>query len=221
MLNGQGFFESQISTSDLATAYASFLHWVNEYSPVLPEGQSNDFDPTVLGQLFKQAQDGIAISKDGVDAAQKAVDSGTGGSMAGDLLLSLKVIVGMLERLYATATAHGMEALAKGLLKKEDYKQILPDTMHALAHALQVPWDTEIEGIQATSEVKGCLEKLPTLEAAVSALESPVLKDNAIFDDTCGKCKSYTRMFVDGLRATTDSQLQALGDPLVQVRGEI
>ena len=62
--------------------------------------------------------------------------------------------------------------------------------------------------------MKGYLEKLPTLEAAVSALESPVLKDNDIFDDTCGKCKSYTRMFVDGSRATTDSQIQALGDPL-------
>ena len=115
------------------------------------------------------------------------------------LLKVLKSVQGAMQRLEQTAIARAMVALATGELKDHNYSDILPKSMHSIGHALQVPWEKELEEMNKATELPLFLSKLDMAEAAAAAAGTSSLQD-PVFSKTIGQCKEFCQSFVRNLR---------------------
>lgn len=142
----------------------------------------------------------------------EAVKAAKPGPYVDKLKCALQSVMDMLKRLRTVCEGRAMVALVNGKMK--NYKG-LPESMHSVAHCLQVNWDKEIDSVkeEEVSDVQPFIAKFDMAEAACAAVVAPPLSDS-IFDSVREKCKTYFQTFVKSCRLTMDQQGNAFYGPL-------
>lgn len=129
---------------------------------------------------------------------------------------SITAVVQMLRRMEKVCVSYALQGLASGKFQGKDYnyKAVLPEMFHPIAHVMETNWADEKDKL-AHAKLETLIEKLSTCESALSfGTSSSKIDLGSTFETKIQECHDFASHFAKALQGSLNEEQSTYLTPL-------
>ena len=189
------------------SVYHALVKWINTTRALESAAGDGNYSFEQLQKAVKYVGE-TSVFFEGLGESIAQINTSTQGEKPSRAVTgpALHSIVRMLERMQTLCTKRAVKEMVSDGLQGKDFKTVLPEKFHSLAHALQTEWAKELQALEGEPSIEFLGEKASLSETALSCTTSSLWNED-MFAAKRAECKAYVRAFSLAVTRAMEEQL--------------